>query len=149
MFKKLILMVIAGSMFFLVTACGNRPVPLKDFKQEITVSNPASTLKANETMPLSVNVKNISTETWFKSAKTYHVHLAYSWMTNVEGKLSYKNGGYLPNDLAPGESATINAVIKAPEKAGNYTLRLTMVQEDVEYFDKKGAKPLDLHITVN
>jgi len=42
----------------------------------------------------------------------------------------------------------INATIKAPDRPGDYILRLTMVQEGVGWFDEKGAKPKDIPVTV-
>jgi hypothetical protein len=54
----------------------------------------------------------------------------------------------LPKDLAPGESVVLNALVQTPPSAGNFTLRLTMVKEDVAWFDERGARTLDLPVTV-
>ena len=45
-------------------------------------------------------------------------------------------------------SIGINATVKAPDRPGDYILRLTMVQEGVGWFDEKGAKPKDIPVTV-
>ncbi len=42
----------------------------------------------------------------------------------------------------------INTTVKAPDRPGDYILRLTMVQEGVGWFDEKGAKPKDIPVTV-
>jgi hypothetical protein len=54
----------------------------------------------------------------------------------------------LGDDLLPGGSATINAAIQAPAQPGNFTLRLTMLEDQVVWFDERGAVPLDLLVTV-
>jgi len=42
----------------------------------------------------------------------------------------------------------LKASVKAPDAPGSYTLQFTMVQENVAWFDKKGAKTLDIPIIV-
>jgi len=161
------LAVIAGIMIFGVAACSkgpekgvsekgkeettkaaSEPAPLKEFKQDITVANPPKTMKINETKTLTVTVKNISKEAWPKKG----VHLVYLWKGETgdfrPGKIVMPDG-YLENDLTSGWTITTNLRLTAPDKPEKYTLRLTMVQEDVGFFDKKGAKPLDIPITVN
>jgi hypothetical protein len=54
----------------------------------------------------------------------------------------------LPRDIQPGEEVTLNAKIQAPNRPGDYTLRLTMVQERVAWFENYGAQPLDISVKV-
>jgi hypothetical protein len=39
-------------------------------------------------------------------------------------------------------------VVRAPDAPGRYTLRLSLVQEGVAWFDARGARPLDLVVDV-
>jgi hypothetical protein len=54
----------------------------------------------------------------------------------------------LPHDIEPGEVLTLNAQIQAPDRPGDFTLRVTMVKENVSWFEDRGAQPLDLPVTV-
>jgi hypothetical protein len=54
----------------------------------------------------------------------------------------------LPHDVQPGETVTLNAKIQAPDRAGKFTLRVTMVKESVAWFEDRGAQPLDIPVEV-
>lgn len=54
----------------------------------------------------------------------------------------------LPYDVPPGETVTLNAKIQAPDRAGKFTLRVTMVKESVTWFEDRGAQPLDIPVEV-
>ena len=54
----------------------------------------------------------------------------------------------LPHDVAPGESVSLDATIQVQSAPGEYTLRLTMVQELVAWFEGRGGQPLDIPVTV-
>lgn len=128
------------------------PPALQEFKQDITVSTSLKSLKVNEAMTLPVTVKNISREKWHtydNAVGKNHVHLLYYWI-DESGNSIIKNGGYLKEDLSPGDSEVINAEITAPDSAGKYTLRFTMAQEDVGgIFINNGATPLDISVSIN
>lgn len=147
MYKKLSLLVVLSIFILLITACEKGPTPLKEFLQEITVTNPVRTMKPNETLTMAITVKNITKEKWFRFANKYHVSLNCYWIDDT-GKSIIGPGSYLPHDLTPGESVTLNVSITSPSKPSKYILRFSMVQQDVEYFEKKGAKPLDIPVNV-
>ncbi len=85
------------------------------------------------------------------------VTFSYRWI-NSEGEFEVRKGeqtripwsvSYNPNLFYNiWNNVGINTAIKAPDRPGNYTLRLTMVQEGVGWFDEKGAKPKDIPVTV-
>ena len=54
----------------------------------------------------------------------------------------------LPRDLKPGESVTLRAAIRAPEKAGEYMLHVTLVQEGVAWFSEKDGGQILIPISV-
>ncbi len=128
------------------------PAPLKEFVQELSCSTPVHTLRVNEKVTLPVTVKNPGTEIWPATGdptEGYAVHLSYHWLDEA-GTVVVLDGARtkLPQDLAPGKSVSLAATIQAPVKTGNFTLRLTMVQEKVAWFDDKGAQLLDMPVTV-
>jgi hypothetical protein len=54
----------------------------------------------------------------------------------------------LPHDLNPSESVTLRASIRAPEKAGQYLLQVTMVQEAVAWFSESDGGQLSIPVVV-
>ena len=72
------------------------------------------------------------------------MNLSYHWLDRERQMVVFD--GFrtpLPRDLGPGESVTLRATIQAPEKAGNYRLHVTMVQEAVAWFsDSDGGHVL-------
>jgi hypothetical protein len=64
------------------------------------------------------------------------VHVSYRWM-NWEGGTLVQDGlrTALPFDVRPGETASVNARVLAPDSGGRYRLGLTLVQERVAWFE--------------
>lgn len=54
----------------------------------------------------------------------------------------------LSDDLFPGSSITLKAKVQAPSEPGDYTLRFSVVQEQMAWFHKKGAVPFIINIKV-
>ena len=54
----------------------------------------------------------------------------------------------LPRDLSPGESVTLRATIRAPEKAGEHVLHVTLVQERVAWFSEMDGGQLSIPVSV-
>jgi cell division septation protein DedD len=77
------------------------------------------------------------------------VNLAYHWL-DQKGRMVVFDGERtpLPHDLKPGESVTLKALIQPPEKAGSYTLEITLVQEGVAWFPEKGGGKLSIPVEV-
>jgi hypothetical protein len=128
------------------------PAPLKEFVQELSSSAPVRMLRVNEQVTLPVTVKNPGTETWPATGDPtgeYVVHLSYHWLDNA-GTVVVRDGRRtrLPQDVAPGEAVSLAATVQAPAAAGEYVLRLTMVQEQVAWFDNQGGQPLDMPVTI-
>jgi hypothetical protein len=123
-------------------------LPLQTFAQAIAAERWPTQLKVRSSINLPVYVKNTSNFTW-SSQTTNPVNFAYHWL-DANGEVSVWDGvrTALPSDLPPSASTTLNATIKAPDVPGQYTLRLTMLQEGVAWFEGQGAKPQDLSVTV-
>ena len=74
--------------------------------------------------------------------------LSYRWLkagkdTGVEGLRTL-----LSIPLNPGQAEAVEARIAAPQEAGTFLLRLSLVQEGVAWFVLRGAKPLDIAVRV-
>ncbi len=136
------------------TATAPSAAPLQVFKQEITSPAPLQTLKVDEKATMQVTVKNTGSEPWPSKgigeggAGANRVGLGYQWFDNA-GKIVEPQGrALLPNDLLPGASVTLDAVIQAPPQPGDYTLRFSMVQELVVWFNDRGAEPFAIKVKV-
>lgn len=125
--------------------------PLTEFAQEITVVSPIRQMRAGSPVTMPVVVKNTSSQTWpmGDEEESRSVRLAYQWL-DTEGNIIIRDGirTYLEKEMAPGSSAQLNAMIQAPDKPGEYILRLTMIQEGVAWFHRQGAKPFIYRVTV-
>ena len=121
--------------------------PLKQFAHEISSTTPLETIRVHETVTMPITVKNISQEPWPATGEK-PVHLSYRWVDMMGRGVGPTIPTQLPHHVAPGESVLLEATIQAPVEAGEYILRLTLVQENVAWFDQRGAQPLNLPVIV-
>lgn len=123
-------------------------LPKPIFLQEIKSINNIETVKVGSTLRLPIFLKNKSNFIW-SNAGLNPTNFSYRWL-DASDKLVVADGDrtILPFDLAPGESAAINAVIKTPAIPGKYTLVLTMVQESVAWFSDKQSPSPKIDVTV-
>ncbi|ARV60972.1 hypothetical protein BZZ01_22215 [Nostocales cyanobacterium HT-58-2] len=120
----------------------------KRFGQEIKLLDQLKNMKVNETIKLPIMVKNVSNFDW--DAKEINpINFSYRWIDN-NGKVIVFDGErtLLPERLTPQKSTQLNAVIKSPNRPGNYNLILTMVEEYTAWFNDKGAQPLKIPVIV-
>ena len=54
----------------------------------------------------------------------------------------------LPRDLNPGESTTLKAAIRAPEKTGDFLLHMSLLQEGVGWFSEKDGGHVLISVSV-
>ena len=128
----------------------SHPDALSDFDQRLVARYPPEAVEPASRLTLSVEVSNSSDETWppmHLSARP--VNLSYHWIP-IDGGEPIMDGRRtaLPSPLAPGESVVLDAEVEAPGTEGSYLLRFSMVQEHVDWFDARGAEPLDLPVVV-
>lgn len=123
--------------------------PLTNFSQRITASNLPHQMKVGEAVVLPITITNTGTQMWpadgTDSPKL--VDFSYRWFDN-KGKFVSNTSVTILHNLVPGESLATKVEIKAPEQAGNYVLRLGMVQETIAWFDDKGGKSLNAPVTI-
>jgi hypothetical protein len=74
------------------------------------------------------------------SLGAYPVHLSYHWLAE-SGEMLVTEGirSELYPPLPPGASFPYLLNVQAPDKAGHYMLRLTLVQENVAWLDQRGV----------
>jgi tRNA (mo5U34)-methyltransferase len=60
----------------------------------------------------------------------------------------YHAGGYLPHDVAPGESVVIDIRMNAPAAPGRYLLEFDMVSEHLAWFEDLGSEVIRHPLTV-
>ena len=71
------------------------------------------------------------------------VHLAVHLLSEEGDDLAwYYAGAYLPRDLLPGESASVEIAMRAPDRRGVYRLEFDMVAEQLAWFEDLGSKTL-------
>ncbi|HEY9807159.1 MAG TPA: hypothetical protein V6D04_11365, partial [Candidatus Obscuribacterales bacterium] len=97
---------------------------------------------------IAVVLKNTSNFIWSSKAENPIV-FSYQWL-DADDKIVVWNGERtdLPQAVSPQESIRLNATIKAPALPGTYTLRLTLVQEKIAWFDEQGATTKDKVVKV-
>lgn len=123
---------------------------LTSFQQRMTALDAPPAVVAGSRFVVPIEVVNESGESWPSSSDSrWPVNLSYHWLPEQDGELVIDGERTsLPRRLDAGESAVVEAAIEAPSLPGAYTLRLSMVQEGVAWFDEKGATPLDLAVEV-
>jgi hypothetical protein len=138
-----------------VFGCGDSSpkLPLAGFKVEFGPHNIPTEMVAGETLLADVTIKNASTKTW--PSKPNHrgrnaVNLSYHWLDRKRQMVVFDGlRTPLPHDLNPGESVMIRATIRAPEKAGQYMLHVTMVQEGVAWFSESDGGQLSIPVAAS
>ena len=123
---------------------------LTSFSQEITSPIREFKVAAGGTYPLDVTVKNISPEPWFGGGQPATVDASYRWLDDKGNTLPIEGNRAQFNrpEIRPGESDSLKLQVVAPATPGFYSLWVSLVQEGVEWFYMRGAKPLVLQVTV-
>jgi hypothetical protein len=119
-----------------------------DFQQRITMKTPLTEMKAGEVVKPVVTISNTSSANW-PTTGSAPVNFSYHWADRTQKVVVFDGERTpLPKDLKAGATVDVNATIKAPSQPGEYLLQMTMVQENVAWFDHKGAKPLIVSVRV-
>jgi hypothetical protein len=98
-----------------------------------------------------VTLRNTGDQAWPASI----VNLSYHWYrVEADGQRRQVDAWDglrtpLPHDIAPGQTLTADDVcVLAPSEPGSYVLQLTLVHENVTWFESKGAKTVEVPVTV-
>ncbi len=127
--------------------------PVADVAKEqvkVGVLHAPSRVATNETFTVDVRLSNASS--YQISSRTPHpVHLSYHWFDSARSRAVVFDGERtrLETSLMPGGERDMRVSVVAPSVAGQYVLRLTLVQEGVAWFDEGGAHAFsDVQFTV-
>jgi hypothetical protein len=94
-------------------------------------------LRPGEQRTTRVRVTNGGRKTWTVGDK---FHLAYHWW-NQDRQRSGRQRTRLPRSLGPGESAVLDANVRAPQQEGQVLLVWDMVHEHTTWFSGQGVTP--------
>ncbi|TBR58589.1 hypothetical protein B4U84_22050 [Westiellopsis prolifica IICB1] len=123
---------------------------LQKFGQDLKYFDIPKTAITNSEIKIPVIIKNTSNFIWSNKG-IKHTNFSYRWI-DFNGKIVNFNGNGkrtgLPYDLSPGDSTALNVVIKTPDIPGKYKLILTMVQENVAWFNDKNPNYPEVFIEI-
>jgi tRNA (mo5U34)-methyltransferase len=113
---------------------------------------PPRTVSAGEGMTFKVRATNAGRASWpaVGAPETKGiVRLGAHLLGPDEEELDWDSGrAVLPRDLAPGETADLEFVFRAPEEAGDYIIEFDMVAEHVTWFEDFGPGVLRHRMTI-
>lgn len=121
--------------------------PFTTFSQDIQSSEKSLELHPEQTTSVPIVLHNTGTSLWSSSGR-YPITISYKWfehgvMLPIEGERTT-----LPGPVKPGASVNMQVKIVAPREGRNLVLKITLVQEGVQWFMLAGAKPLELPVTL-
>ena len=90
----------------------------------------------NAMVTVPVTITNAGSATWQPGAfnAAYHVYASSGAVVVWDGVRTA-----LPAAVAPGQSVTLNVIVKMPSAVGSYILRFDVVQEGVAWFSGQGV----------
>ncbi|HEX7183751.1 MAG TPA: hypothetical protein VF756_18100 [Thermoanaerobaculia bacterium] len=119
------------------------PVPLADPRAEIEIGEAPAVVSPGQEVRIPVRIVNRSDAVWSATglamaAGSHRVAASYRWFDAVTGASVVPEGtrSLLPGDVLPGETVRMIVRAKAPEAPGTYDLAVTLVQENVGWFDQ-------------
>ena len=102
-------------------------------------------LRPSERVVIPVTVTNAGRRPWRRSEE---IHLSYHLYEHPGRPLVDGPRTDLPRDVPPGDSVTLDAILRAPAKPGEYLLMWDMVHEETTWFSGQGVKPGTARLTV-
>jgi tRNA (mo5U34)-methyltransferase len=141
-----------------ILACRKRePYPdsraISYLAASLAVEEGPSSCRPGEVLSFRVRAENTGLARWLRVGEPETdrgaVHLVAHVFGEGDEPLSwYHAGAYLPADVAPGETASIEIALRAPETPGRYWLEFDMVSEHLAWFEDLGSAVLRHELTV-
>jgi MoaA/NifB/PqqE/SkfB family radical SAM enzyme len=106
-------------------------------------------LEPNDYPSLSIRLVN-NTSKYLDSFGDTPLHLSYHWLTD-DGSVVVVHDGLrtpLPQPVPPGSEENFSLKISTPIDCGTYTLRITLVHENICWFDKYCDMYVDILIVI-
>ncbi len=106
--------------------------------------------ESGERMEVQVRARNESPGPWVLTTdETRGVKLGVKLLDRSTASwIDYDRHGHRDQIVAPGETLTFDVAIWAPQKPGEYELKLDLVDEHVTWFEDQGSLPLSQKLTV-
>ena len=95
-------------------------------------------LDSSEQVIVPITVRNVGRRPWRRFEE---IHLSYHLFEHSGRPLVDGPRTNLPRDVLPGESVTLDAILRAPAKRGEYLLMWDLVHEETTWFSGQGVKP--------
>ena len=112
--------------------------------------NIPSIVPAGGKFRVSVNALNDGAVLWRSKVSipepTGEVHLGNRWF--LDGEVWISERGLLSHDVSPGQNATVEMEINAPQVSGEYVLELDLVNEGITWFQQQGVKTIRQKVTI-
>ena len=139
---------------FILVGCSRSSGPrrLLNFKVEFGDNNIPGQMTVGRTVTADITITNTSKSKWPSKPNEKGqnaVNLSYHWFDR-KGAVVVFDGlrTALPNDVRPGESVQLKATIQPPDRAGQYSLEVTLVQEAVAWFPERDGGKLTRSVNV-
>ena len=118
--------------------------PDEAYRVEWEAAHIPQEVSASTRIAVPVTVRNTGNRLWPVS----EVFVAYHWFR--DDRLVVWDGARtpLPRDLRPGNRATLSMRVAAPHEPGSYVLMVTLVHEQVAWFEQKGAATIVRNVVV-
>ena len=98
--------------------------------------------RAGQTMTIRTRVRNMSARA-FPARSTYGRRLVRlgAQLCDAEGRLINRDHAraWLPRTIDPGDRATVDIDVPAPENPGRYSLKFDLVSEGIDWFENCGS----------
>jgi len=95
-------------------------------------------MDASARVVVQVEVRNVGRRPWRVADQ---IHLSYHLYENSKRPLVDGPRTDLPHDVLPGQSVTLEAILRAPRRPGEYLLMWDLVHEDTTWFSGQGVTP--------
>lgn len=116
----------------------------------LNVSNIPEILTCKERFTCEVEITNASDLSLF-SYTPYPIHISYHWLNEEDGKIIVFDGerSKLLEPLGPHSRGTFGLTVIGPQASGKYILRITLVQEQLFWFDEVSKQAYhDEHVRI-
>lgn len=145
---KLSKLLLAASCVAMLSACDNSK-PENIFSAQYSTTQTSFEVMPGSIFIVPLTVKNTSTTTWDSKAATGPVLAAYHWLGSDRKMLLVDgNRTSFSAPVKPESEVSIQLGAAAPTAPGNYILQVSLVQENISWFDSKDVKPLEINVKV-